>query len=73
MNEPDRFATAVRNLLGRYVSARKIEALRLELIRAGIVARDEEQAPYDVGPPISPLRPAARPTRSSVHRRHPYS
>jgi hypothetical protein len=32
----------------------KIEALRLELIRAGIVARDE-QALYEVGPPIVPL------------------
>ena len=42
--------------LGRYVSARKIEALRrLELISAGLVARDEGQAPDEVGPPIAPL------------------
>jgi hypothetical protein len=32
-----------------------MEALRLELIRSGIVARDEGHAPYGVGPPISPL------------------
>lgn len=51
---PDRFA-AIRTVLGRYASARKIEALRLELIRAGIIARDEGQAPYEAGPPISPL------------------
>jgi hypothetical protein len=55
MMEQDRFAAAIRKVLGRYVSARKIEALRLELIRAGIVARDEDEAPYEVGPPISPL------------------
>ena len=51
MVEQDRFTAAVR--LGRYVAARKIEALRLELIRA--VPRDEVQAPYEVGPPIAPL------------------
>jgi hypothetical protein len=55
MTNQDPFAAAIRKVLGRYVSARKIEALRLELIRAGIVARDHEQAPYEVGPPISPL------------------
>jgi hypothetical protein len=54
-HEPDRFPVTVRKVLGRYVSARKIEALRLELIRAGIVARDYGQAPYEAGPPISPL------------------
>jgi hypothetical protein len=55
VSEQDPFAAVVRKVLGRYVSARKIEALRLELIRAGIVAPDCEQAPYEVGPPISPL------------------
>jgi hypothetical protein len=54
MSKQDPFAAAVRKVLGRYVSARKIEALRLELIRAGIVPRDG-QPPYAVGPPISPL------------------
>jgi hypothetical protein len=54
MSKPDPFAAAVRKVLGCYVSAGKIEALRLELIRAGIVARDG-QARYEVGPPISPL------------------
>src|SRR5215471_16643193 len=43
----DRFTFAVRSVLGRYVSARKFEALRLELIRAGVIARDEGHAPYD--------------------------
>ena len=52
--QPDRFTAAVRSVFGRYVSARKIEALRLELIRAGLIDRDG-QAPYEVGPPISPL------------------
>jgi len=51
----DRFTSAVRKVFGQYISARKIEALRLELIRAGIVVRDEGQAPYEVGPPITPL------------------
>jgi hypothetical protein len=37
--QPDRFAAAVRAVFGRSASARKIEALRVELIRAGIVAR----------------------------------
>jgi hypothetical protein len=55
MSEPDRFAVIVRAVFGRYVSARKIEALRLELIRAGIVPGDGGQAPYEAGPPISPL------------------
>jgi len=36
-------------VFGRYVSAAKVEALRLELIRAGLVARDDGQAPYEVG------------------------
>lgn len=43
----DPFAAIVRALFGRYISDRKIESLRRELIRAGIVSRDEEQAPYD--------------------------
>jgi hypothetical protein len=34
-DRPDPFAAAVRKAFGRWVSARKIEALRLELIRAG--------------------------------------
>jgi hypothetical protein len=54
MSEQDRFTTAVHKALGHYVSARKIEALRLELIRASIIARDG-QVPYEAGPPISPL------------------
>lgn len=37
--EQHRFAAAVRAVFGRSVSVRKIEALRVELIRAGIVAR----------------------------------
>ncbi len=52
--KPDRFAVAVRAVFGRWVSARKIETLRIELIRAGLISRDE-QAPYEVRPPISPL------------------
>lgn len=52
----DNFTLAVRDVFGRWVSARKIEALRLTLIRAGIVPHDDNgQAPYEVGPPISPL------------------
>jgi hypothetical protein len=51
----DRFTVAVRFVFGRYVSVQKIEALRLGLIRAGIVSRDGGQAPYEAGPPISPL------------------
>jgi hypothetical protein len=53
--EPDPFATIVRAQFGRYVSDRKIEALRRALVRAGLLARDEQQAPYQAGPPISPL------------------
>jgi hypothetical protein len=53
--QPDRFTAAVRKVFGRLVSTRKVEALRLELIRAGIVARDEGQTAYEVGPPIAPL------------------
>jgi hypothetical protein len=52
--ETDAFARAVRQVFGRYVAARKIEQLRLELIRAGLIQRDG-QAPYEAGPPISPL------------------
>jgi len=37
--QPDRFAAAVRAVFGRSASAKKIEALRVELIRAGIMAR----------------------------------
>jgi len=37
--QPDRFAAAVRAVFGRSASAQKIEALRVELIRAGIMAR----------------------------------
>jgi hypothetical protein len=54
MSKPDAFTTAVRKAFGRMVSARKVEALRLELIRAGLIDRDG-QAPYEAGPPISPL------------------
>jgi hypothetical protein len=53
--QPDRFTAAVRKVFGRLVSTRKVEALRLELIRAGIVARDEAHTPYESGPPIAPL------------------
>jgi hypothetical protein len=53
MSDQAPFSMAVRKVLGR--SAREIEALRLELIRAGIVARDEGQAAYEIGPPIAPL------------------
>ena len=55
MSQEDRFTAAARKVLGRYVPARKIETLRLELIRAGLVARDEGQASYEAGSPISPL------------------
>jgi hypothetical protein len=55
MLKSDRFSFAVRTVFGRYVQASKIEALRLELIRAGIITRDEGQAAYEAGPPISPL------------------
>jgi hypothetical protein len=44
---------AVRAVFGGYASARK--ALRLELIRVGIIAHDEGHAPYEVGPPICSL------------------
>jgi hypothetical protein len=54
LQETDSFTRAVRAVFGQWVSIRKVEALRLELIRAGIVPRDE-QARYEVGPPISPL------------------
>jgi hypothetical protein len=52
--QPDPFAAAVHKVFGRWVSARKIEALRLELIRAGLIDRDG-QMPDEAGPPISPL------------------
>ena len=39
----------------RYLGMDPWQTVQLELIRAGIVTRDEEQAPYEVGPPISPL------------------
>jgi hypothetical protein len=55
MLKDDRFTVAVRNAFGRYVSTSRVEALRLELIRAGIVPRDEGQTPYEAGPPIFPL------------------
>jgi hypothetical protein len=51
----DPLAVMVRALFGRYVSDQKIEALRRELTRAGFIPRDEEQTPYDAGPPISRL------------------
>jgi hypothetical protein len=51
----DAFAVIVRALYGHYVSDRKIEALWCELIRAGLLASDDPQAPYKPGPPISPL------------------
>jgi hypothetical protein len=53
-NEIDSFTRVVRAVFGKWVSMRKVEALRLELIRAGIVPRDEQRR-YEVGPPISPL------------------
>jgi hypothetical protein len=55
MLKDDRFTAAVRKTFRRYVSTSRVEALRLELICAGIVARDEGQSPYEVAPPISPL------------------
>jgi hypothetical protein len=54
MSEPDSFTRAVRTVFGRYVPVSKVEPLRLELIRVGLISRDA-QAPYEVGPPISPL------------------
>jgi hypothetical protein len=45
MSKQDPFAASVRKVLGRYVSVRKVKALR----------RDEGQVPYEAGPPISPL------------------
>jgi hypothetical protein len=51
----DRFAAAVRKVFGRYVSSAGIEALRLELIRAGLIDRDDGQMAYEVGSPRSPL------------------
>jgi hypothetical protein len=54
MSEPHTFTRAVRAVFGRYASARTVEALRLESIRAGIIARDGRM-PYQAGPPVSPL------------------
>jgi hypothetical protein len=53
--KPDEFTRAVRVVFGRWVSARKVEALRLELARVGIDVNNDKQTPYEVGPPISPL------------------
>jgi hypothetical protein len=39
-HETEAFARAVREVIGRYVTARKVEALRLELIRACLLHRD---------------------------------
>ena len=39
----------------RYLGMEPWQIVRLELIRAGLAARDEGQAPYEVGPPVSPL------------------
>ena len=50
MSKPYRFAAAVRKALGPYD-----RGFATRLIRPGIVARDDRQAPYDTGPPISPL------------------
>jgi hypothetical protein len=52
---PDPLANIVRALFGQYVSDRKIEELRRELIRRGLLWREEEHAPYEVGPPTSPV------------------
>ena len=38
MVEQDRFAAAILKVFGRSVSVRKIEALRVELVRLGIMA-----------------------------------
>ena len=39
-----------------YLGMEPWQTVQLELIRAGIVARDEGLAPYEAGPPISPLQ-----------------
>lgn len=39
----------------RYLGMESWQIVPLELIRAGTRARDERHAPYEVGPPISPL------------------
>jgi hypothetical protein len=46
--ETDQFTRAVRTVFGRYVPVSKIEALRLALIRAGLLNRDG-QMPYEAG------------------------
>jgi len=59
--ETGSFTRAVRAVFGQWVSIRKVEAVRLELIRAGVVPRDE-QARYEVGPSIA-LLPQLMPRR----------
>jgi hypothetical protein len=55
-HEEDPLAFAVRKVFGRLVSAGKIEALRIELVRTGVIARDGAgQSSYDPGPPRWPL------------------
>jgi hypothetical protein len=39
----------------RYLDMEPWQIVELELVRDGIRARDEAQASYEVGPPISPL------------------
>jgi hypothetical protein len=39
----------------RYLGMEPWQIVQLELVRAEILARDEAQAPYEIGPPISPL------------------
>ena len=39
----------------RYLGVEPWQTVQLELIRAGTLAHDEAQAPYEVAPPISPL------------------
>ena len=39
----------------RYLGMEPWQTVQLELMRPGMIARDGEQAPYEVGPPISPL------------------
>jgi hypothetical protein len=39
----------------RYLGMEPWQTVQLELTRAGMIARDGEQARYELGPPISPL------------------
>lgn len=39
----------------RYLGMEPWQIVQLELVRAGIPARDEAQVPYRDGPPVSPL------------------